>query len=156
MFSHLLQLWVFTRDACDKSFHLLGCPANFHHLARVYRRMPQFRGIFLLAFWFTSIAILAPLLIALVLITKNENFIFSPVRLFIRMGLAMVGVRVEASGIEKLDPNQTYIFTPNHHRETHSNKQTDRRINKVFIFGYEDQCDQQRSQERDRCEPEGK
>jgi len=76
--------------------------------------MPQFRGIFLLAFWFTSIALLAPLLIALVLITKNENFIYSPVRLFIRMGLAMVGVRVEATGIEKLDPNQTYIFTPNH------------------------------------------
>jgi 1-acyl-sn-glycerol-3-phosphate acyltransferase len=76
--------------------------------------MPRLRGIFLLAFWFTSIALVAPLLIALVLITKNENFIYSPVRLFIRAGLAMVGVRVEVSGIERLDPNQTYIFTPNH------------------------------------------
>jgi 1-acyl-sn-glycerol-3-phosphate acyltransferase len=76
--------------------------------------MPRFRGIFLLGFWFTSIALLAPLLIALVLITKNENFIYSPVRLFIRAGLAMVGVRVEVSGLERLDPNQTYIFTPNH------------------------------------------
>jgi len=76
--------------------------------------MPRLRGIFLLGFWFTSIALLAPLLIALVLITKNENFIYSPVRLFIRAGLAMVGVRVEVSGLERLDPNQTYIFTPNH------------------------------------------
>lgn len=76
--------------------------------------MPRLRGIFLLAFWFTSIALVAPLLIVLVLITGNENFIYSPVRLFIRAGLAMVRVRVEASGVEKLDPNQTYIFTPNH------------------------------------------
>jgi 1-acyl-sn-glycerol-3-phosphate acyltransferase len=76
--------------------------------------MPRLRGIFLLGFWFSSIALLAPLLIVLVLITKNENFIYSPVRLFIRAGLAMVGVRVEVNGLERLDPNQTYIFTPNH------------------------------------------
>jgi 1-acyl-sn-glycerol-3-phosphate acyltransferase len=76
--------------------------------------MPRLRGIFLLGFWFTSIALLAPLLIVLVLITKNENFIYSPVRVFIRAGLAMVGVRVEVTGLERLDPNQTYIFTPNH------------------------------------------
>ena len=76
--------------------------------------MPQLRGIFLLGFWFTSIALLAPLLILLVLVTKNENFLYSPVRFFIRAGLAMVGVRVEVTGLEKLDPKQTYIFTPNH------------------------------------------
>jgi len=76
--------------------------------------IPRLRGLFLLAFWFTSIALVAPLLIALVLITRNENFIYSPVRMFIRAGLAMVGVRVEVNGIERLDPNQTYIFTPNH------------------------------------------
>jgi 1-acyl-sn-glycerol-3-phosphate acyltransferase len=76
--------------------------------------MPRLRGIFLLAFWFTSIALVAPLLIVLVVITGNENFIYSPVRLFIRAGLAMVRVRVEARGVEKLDPTQTYIFTPNH------------------------------------------
>jgi 1-acyl-sn-glycerol-3-phosphate acyltransferase len=76
--------------------------------------IPRLRGIFLLGFWFTSIALVAPLLIALVLITRNENFIYSPVRMFIRAGLAMVGVRVEVSGIERLDPKQTYIFTPNH------------------------------------------
>lgn len=76
--------------------------------------IPRLRGIFLLTFWFASIAIVAPLLIALVVITRNENLLYSPVRLFIRAGLAMVGVRVEVSGLERLDSNQTYIFTPNH------------------------------------------
>ncbi|MEK6409722.1 MAG: lysophospholipid acyltransferase family protein [Acidobacteriota bacterium] len=76
--------------------------------------IPRLRGIFLLTFWFASIAIVAPLLIVLVLITRNENFIYSPVRMFIRAGLAMAGVRIEVSGLERLDPNQTYIFTPNH------------------------------------------
>ena len=76
--------------------------------------MPRLRGFFLLAFWFASIALIAPFLIALVHITKNENYIYKPVSLFIRAGLAMVGVRVEVNGRETLDPNQTYIFTPNH------------------------------------------
>src|ERR1041384_3825844 len=76
--------------------------------------MPRLRGIFLLAFWFTAIALIAPFLIALVLITKNENLIYGPVRFFIRVGLAMVQVRVDVEGLDRLDPDQTYIFTPNH------------------------------------------
>ena len=76
--------------------------------------MARLRGIFLLAFWFSAIALVAPFLIALVVVTKNENFIYSPVRFFIRAGLALTGVRVKVSGLENLDPNQTYIFTPNH------------------------------------------
>src|ERR1700759_704558 len=76
--------------------------------------MARLRGIFLLAFWFTLIAMLAPFLIALRLITGNENMIYSPVGLFIRMGLALVGVKVEVTGLDNLDPAQSYIFTPNH------------------------------------------
>jgi 1-acyl-sn-glycerol-3-phosphate acyltransferase len=76
--------------------------------------MARLRGVFLLTFWFTAIAVLAPFLIALRLITGNENMIYSPVRLFVRIGLAMVGVRVEVKGLERLDPKQAYIFTPNH------------------------------------------
>ncbi len=68
----------------------------------------------MLAFWFTAIAALAPFLILLFLITKKENVIYSPVRAFVRMGLAIVGVRVEVRGLERLDPRQSYIFTPNH------------------------------------------
>jgi len=76
--------------------------------------MARVRGVFLLTFWFTSIALLAPLLIALCKLTGNENMIYSPVRFFVRLGLALVGVRVAVTGLEKLDPRQAYIFTPNH------------------------------------------
>jgi 1-acyl-sn-glycerol-3-phosphate acyltransferase len=72
------------------------------------------RGVFLLTFWFTAIALLAPFLILLRLLTGNENMIYSPVRMFVRLGLAIVGVKVEVTGLEHLDPNQAYIFTPNH------------------------------------------
>ena len=46
--------------------------------------MARLRGIILLAFWFTMIAILAPFLIALRLLTGNENMIYAPVRWFVR------------------------------------------------------------------------
>lgn len=76
--------------------------------------MARLRGIFLLAFWFTAIAVFAPFMIALRLITGNENMIYTPVRWFVRLGLRLVGVKVEVTGREKLDPRQPYIFTPNH------------------------------------------
>jgi len=74
----------------------------------------RLRGVFLLAFWFSAIAIVAPFLILLCRIFNNENLIYSPVRFFVRLGLALVNVKVEVNGIERLDPNHTYIFTPNH------------------------------------------
>ncbi|HWP44045.1 MAG TPA: lysophospholipid acyltransferase family protein [Blastocatellia bacterium] len=76
--------------------------------------MPRLRGLFLLAFWFTLIAILAPFMILLRLITGNENMIYVPIRPFIRLGLALVGVRVRVTGLERLSADQAYIFTPNH------------------------------------------
>ena len=74
----------------------------------------QLRGFFLLGFWFGSIALFGPIVIALARITGNENWIYRPVGLFIRMGLAMAGVRVDVVGLEHLDPEGTYLFTPNH------------------------------------------
>jgi 1-acyl-sn-glycerol-3-phosphate acyltransferase len=76
--------------------------------------MPRLRGLFLLAFWFTLIAILAPFMILLRLITGNENMIYVPIRPFIKLGLALVGVRVRVTGLERLKPDQAYVFTPNH------------------------------------------
>ena len=76
--------------------------------------MPRLRGVFLLAFWFTAIAVLAPFLILLCLITKNENMIYSPVRFFVRLGLALVSVKIQVTGLDRLHRHQTYIFTPNH------------------------------------------
>jgi len=76
--------------------------------------LARLRGLFLLTFWFTAIAVIAPFLIVLCKITGNENVIYAPVRLFVRIGLALVGVHVEVRGVEQLDPGQAYIFTPNH------------------------------------------
>ena len=75
---------------------------------------PKVRAFVLLGFWFGSIAFVAPFLIAFFLIFGRENIIYSPVRLFVRAGLALAGVKVEISGVEQLDPKQAYIFTPNH------------------------------------------
>lgn len=82
--------------------------------SRDFKMMPRLRGIFLLGFWFTLIGVFAPFMIAARVITGNENAIYSPSRFFIRLGLKLVGVRVAVAGLENLDPNQTYIFTPNH------------------------------------------
>ncbi len=76
--------------------------------------MPRLRALLLLGFWFTSIAVFAPFMILATLITGNENFIYRPVRVFVKFGLAMVGVRVQVTGAERLTPGQAYIFTPNH------------------------------------------
>ncbi|MEW6128145.1 MAG: lysophospholipid acyltransferase family protein [Acidobacteriota bacterium] len=74
----------------------------------------KLRGLFLVIFWFTAIALIGPVIILLCKLTGNENFIYEPVRLFVRIGLALVGVKIEVKGLQRLDPNQPYIFTPNH------------------------------------------
>lgn len=76
--------------------------------------MAKLRGLFLVTFWFTAIAVIAPIVIGLFLITKNEHVIFKPIRFFVRAGLMLVGVKVEVEGLENLDPHQPYILTPNH------------------------------------------
>lgn len=72
------------------------------------------RGYFLLGFWFFSIALIAPFVVTLTRLTGNENFIYKPVRVFVKLGLALVGIRVVVKGRENVVPGQTYVFTPNH------------------------------------------
>lgn len=72
------------------------------------------RGLFLLGFWFTLIALIAPFMIAAAIITRNENMIYGPTKFLIRLGLRLVGVRVEVTGLDRLKSDQAYIFTPNH------------------------------------------
>ncbi|HEU4390805.1 MAG TPA: lysophospholipid acyltransferase family protein [Blastocatellia bacterium] len=76
--------------------------------------MSRLRAVLLLGFWFTSIAVFAPIMIGLCLLTGRESFIYTPVRWFIRTGLALVGVKVIVDGIDRLEKSQTYVFTPNH------------------------------------------
>ncbi len=76
--------------------------------------MARLRGLFLLTFWITLIIFFAPFMILAALITKNENYIYKPSGALIRLGLFLVGVRVKVTGLERLDPRQAYILTPNH------------------------------------------
>ena len=76
--------------------------------------MARARAVVLLGFWSCAIAVLVPPLIVLAVATKNENFLYKPVRFFVRIGMRLAGVRVKVSGIEHLDPRRTYVFTPNH------------------------------------------
>jgi 1-acyl-sn-glycerol-3-phosphate acyltransferase len=72
--------------------------------------MARLRGLFLLSFWFGSIGLFGPFVIWLARRTGNENFIYRPVGRFIKMGLAIVGVRLHVVGLERLDPAKTYLF----------------------------------------------
>jgi 1-acyl-sn-glycerol-3-phosphate acyltransferase len=74
----------------------------------------RLRGAFLLGLWFGSIALFGPIVITIARITGNQNWIYKPVGFFIRAGLALVGVRVAVSGLERLHSAETYLFTPNH------------------------------------------
>jgi 1-acyl-sn-glycerol-3-phosphate acyltransferase len=76
--------------------------------------MARLRGLFLLSFWFGSIGLLGPIVIWLARRTGNQDFIYKPVGLFVRLGLTIVGVRLKVVGLERLDPAKTYMFTPNH------------------------------------------
>ncbi len=53
-------------------------------------------------------------MIAATLITGNENYIYKPAGFLIRLGLKLIGVPVVVSGLDRLDPRQPYILTPNH------------------------------------------
>jgi 1-acyl-sn-glycerol-3-phosphate acyltransferase len=76
--------------------------------------MARLRAMFLMSLWFASIGLLGPFAILLRIITGSESCIFVPTRVVVRLGLALVGVRVRVVGAENLIRRQNYLFTPNH------------------------------------------
>ena len=74
----------------------------------------RLRGLLLMGFWSLVVATIAPIVVTLTRLTGNENFIYVPIRGFVRAGLKLAGVRVSVEGIGLLDPARTYVFTPNH------------------------------------------
>lgn len=76
--------------------------------------MPRLRAILLLGFWAATIALVGSVLIFIGWLTRNEEIIYKPVRWFVKLGLALVGVRVIVTGLDRLSPSETYVFTPNH------------------------------------------
>src|SRR5215467_15269784 len=76
--------------------------------------MARLRGLLLMGFWSLAVAIIAPVVVTLTRLTGNENFIYVPVRAFVRIGLKLAGVKIVVDGLDRLDPTTTYVFTPNH------------------------------------------
>jgi 1-acyl-sn-glycerol-3-phosphate acyltransferase len=76
--------------------------------------MARLRGLFLMGFWSLAVGMIAPIVVTLAILTGNENFIYVPVGFFVRVGLKLAGVQVRVDGLERLDPERTYVFTPNH------------------------------------------
>jgi len=76
--------------------------------------MARLRGLLLMGFWSLAVAIIAPVVVTLTRLTGNENFIYAPVRCFVRIGLKLAGVKIVVAGLDRLDPATTYVFTPNH------------------------------------------
>lgn len=67
-----------------------------------------------MGFWSLAVAIIAPFVVTLTRLTGNENFIYIPVRFFVRSGLKLCRVKVVVDGLNQLDSAKTYVFTPNH------------------------------------------
>lgn len=74
-------------------------------------RLRAWAMILLFAFGVVGVA---PPLLLLFLFIRRKAIIFGPVRLFFRVGLWLVGVRVQVEGLEHLDPHQSYLFLSNH------------------------------------------
>ena len=76
--------------------------------------MARLRGLLLMGLWSLAVAIIAPVVVTMTMLTGNDNFIYVPVGFFVRIGLKLAGVHVRVEGLERLDPDRTYVFTPNH------------------------------------------
>ncbi|GBC77996.1 1-acyl-sn-glycerol-3-phosphate acyltransferase [bacterium HR08] len=72
------------------------------------------RGWAVLAFWGLSLAVIAPPVFALFLLSRRKRVLYASARFFIRIGLRLGGVRFDVVGVEKLDPHRAYLFLSNH------------------------------------------
>lgn len=76
--------------------------------------MARLRAFLLLGTWFGVIALLGPVLITTAWLTGKDGFLYETVRRCVKLGLALVGVRVIVTGLDRLNENDAYVFTPNH------------------------------------------
>ena len=72
------------------------------------------RTIFMLTFWGLSILIVGPLLLLATLVRRDAKWLYWVTPRIARVGMRLVGVRVEVRGVEHLERGRIYIFMPNH------------------------------------------
>jgi len=72
------------------------------------------RTILMLIFWGICAPIAALIAFPWTFITRSANFLYWCGITIARLGLPIAGLRIRAHGLDKLDPNATYIFMANH------------------------------------------
>jgi 1-acyl-sn-glycerol-3-phosphate acyltransferase len=68
----------------------------------------------MLTFWGLSILIVGPLLLLVTLVRRNASWLYWVTPRIARVGMRLVGVKVEVRGVEHLEHGRVYIFMPNH------------------------------------------
>jgi 1-acyl-sn-glycerol-3-phosphate acyltransferase len=72
------------------------------------------RAIALLCFWAISILVVGPPLVLYAALTGNADPLYRTSCSLGRMGVLLVGVKIELRGIERLQAGRNYIFMSNH------------------------------------------
>ncbi len=72
------------------------------------------RAVALLCFWGISILIVGPALVLYAALTGNVDPLYYTATRLGRVGVLLVGVKIEVRGLENLKPGETYIFMSNH------------------------------------------
>jgi 1-acyl-sn-glycerol-3-phosphate acyltransferase len=72
------------------------------------------RVLTMLTFWGVSLLIVGPPLVLFAWVTSNVGPLYRVATWLAMLGVRLVGVRIEVSGIEHLQPGQNYIFMANH------------------------------------------
>ncbi len=72
------------------------------------------RAVALLCFWAISIVLVGPPLVLYAALTRNPSFLYFTATRLGRLGVLLVGVKIEVRGLEHLQPGRNYIFMSNH------------------------------------------
>jgi 1-acyl-sn-glycerol-3-phosphate acyltransferase len=72
------------------------------------------RAVALLCFWASSILLVGPPLVLYAALTRNPNPLYFTATRLGRLGVLLVGVKIEVRGLEHLQPGRNYIFMSNH------------------------------------------
>ena len=72
------------------------------------------RTIVMLAFWSVMLPLAALVCFPWTFVTGNVNFLYRVAMWGAWTGVRLAGVQVQTVGLDRLDPNRTYIFMSNH------------------------------------------
>jgi 1-acyl-sn-glycerol-3-phosphate acyltransferase len=88
--------------------------ANLAGTDRVERTPSPIRTILMLGFWTISLPFAALIAIPWTYLTNDISFLYKTCLWGAWTGVRIAGVRIRALGLERIDPERTYIFMSNH------------------------------------------